>query len=89
MLTVILNGLRELGICDEEGGDALLMEEADQGIDFWVHDWLADQREGTVLRSHTLGKPLRLHTWHTCSHGGRGREGNGGGGEDNQNAGIS
>ncbi len=41
--------LWELSIGDQEAGDAVGVEEADEGVDFGVHDWLAHQGEGTML----------------------------------------
>lgn len=59
----------ELGVGDEEAGDALGVQEADEGIDFRVHDWLTHQGEGTVLDCQSLLVALRLHSRNAC--GGR------------------
>lgn len=58
--------LWELCIGDQEAGDVLGVQEADEGVDFRVHDWLAHQGEGTVFDCQALLVPLGLHsrdTW--------------------------
>lgn len=40
----VANSVRELGIGDQEGGDMALVQLCQDGIDLWVHDWLANQR---------------------------------------------
>lgn len=61
----IPNFLRELCIGDQEAGDAVGVEEADEGVDFGIHDWLTHQGEGTVLDRQALLVPLGLHSWDT------------------------
>lgn len=42
------------------------VEEAKEGVDFGVHDWLPHQGQGTVLDNQTLLVPLRFYsrdTW--------------------------
>lgn len=58
--------LWELCIGDQETGDVVGVKEADEGVDFRVHDWLTHQRQGTVLDRQALLVPLGLHsrdTW--------------------------
>lgn len=38
------------------------MEEADEGVDFGVHDRLTHEGEGTVLDCQALLVPLRFHS---------------------------
>ena len=54
--------LWELCVGDQETGDAVAVEEADEGVDFWIHDWLAHQGQGAVLDGQTFLVPLRLHS---------------------------
>lgn len=54
--------LWKLCVGDEEAGDVVGVEEADEGVDFGVHDWLAHQGEGTVLDCQALLVPLGLHS---------------------------
>lgn len=57
--------LGKLCIGDQETGDVVGVEEADEGVDFGVHDWLTHQGEGTVLDCQTLFVPLGLHSRNT------------------------
>lgn len=43
MRVLVPDFLRELCICDQETGDVVAVEEADEGVDFRVHDWLTHQ----------------------------------------------
>ena len=63
----LLDGIRELGIGDQEGGDAFLVQQRHEGIDLWVHDGLPHQRQRAVLRLHALCKTVSLHARHTCT----------------------
>lgn len=47
------------------------VEEADEGVDFRVHDWLAHKREGTMFDLQPLLIPLQLHSRDTCEQTGR------------------
>lgn len=64
-LLTLPNFLWELRIGDQEAGDVVGMEEADEGVDFGIHDWLTHQGEGTVLDCQALLVPLGLHSWDT------------------------
>ena len=64
--------LRKLCIGDQEAGDVMGVEEADEGVDFGVHDWLPHQGEGTVFDCQALLVALGLHSWDTW-RGGRNR----------------
>ena len=61
------NSIGELGISDEEGGDAFIVQQANQSVDLRVHDGLPHQGEGTVPGLHTLRHALWLHSRNTCS----------------------
>lgn len=65
MFVHIPDGIRELCIGDEEGGDSLLMEQLDQSVDLGVHDGLPHKREGAVLWLHPLRQTLQLHSRHS------------------------
>jgi len=54
--------LWELCIGDQETGDVVAMEEANEGVDFRIHDWLTHQGEGAVLHCQTFLIALRLHS---------------------------
>lgn len=62
--------LWELCIGDQEAGDVVGVEEADEGVDFRVHDWLAHKREGTMFDLQPLLIPLQLHSRDTCKQTG-------------------
>lgn len=47
------------------------VEEADEGVDFRVHDWLTHKREGTMFDLQPLLIPLQLHSRDTCKQTGR------------------
>lgn len=46
------------------------VEEADESVDFRVHDWLAHKREGTMFDLQPLLIPLQLHSRDTCKQTG-------------------
>ena len=46
--TEIRDGVRELSVGDEEGGDLAVMQHIQKLVDLRVHDRLSDKREGTV-----------------------------------------
>lgn len=62
--------LGELCIGDQEAGDVVGVEEADEGVDFRVHDWLAHKREGTMFDLQPLLIPLQLDSRDTCKRAG-------------------
>lgn len=57
--------LWELCIGDKETGDVVGVEQADEGVDFRVHDWFTHQRESTVLDRQALFKSLWLYSRNT------------------------
>lgn len=54
--------LGELGVGDQEGGDALVVQEPQQVVDVGVHDGLPHQGQGTVLHCQGLLQPSCLHS---------------------------
>ena len=48
----VADAVRELGVGDQEGGDAALVQLPQDGVDLRVHDGLPDQRQGTVPHLH-------------------------------------
>lgn len=57
--------LRELCVGDQEAGDAAAVQEADEGVDFGVHDGLTHQGEGAVPDGQALLVALGLHSGDT------------------------
>lgn len=59
------NFLWELCIGDQETGDLVGVEEAQEGVDFGVHDGFTHQGEGTVFDCQAFLVPLWLHSRNT------------------------
>ncbi|KZL87717.1 hypothetical protein CI238_05560 [Colletotrichum incanum] len=54
--------VRVLGVADEERGNSLGVEHAEELIDVRVKDGLADEGEGAMPDTHGLGEPLGTNT---------------------------
>ena len=48
----VADTVRELGVGDQEGGDAALVQLPQDGVDLRVHDGLPNQRQGTMPHLH-------------------------------------
>ena len=64
--------LWKLCIGDQETGDVVGVEKADESVDFGVHDWLTHQGECTVFDRQALLVSLWLHSGDTWSERGSG-----------------
>lgn len=64
--------LWKLRIGDQETGDVVGVEKADESVDFGVHDWLPHQGECTVFGCQALLVSLGLHSGDTWSEKGCG-----------------
>ena len=58
----VADPVRELGVGDQEGGDAAPVQLCQDGIDLGVHDGLTNQGQGTVphLQQHQHLRPMHM-----------------------------
>lgn len=54
--------LGELSVGDQEGGDAVLVQQPHEAVDLWVHDGLPHQGQGTVLHRQGFLQASCLHS---------------------------
>ena len=54
----VAHGVWELRVGDEEGRDASPVQQVKKIVDLWVHDGLANKREGAVANGVCLLQPL-------------------------------
>ena len=70
----VADAVRELGVGDQEGGDAALMQLPQDGIDLRVHDGLPDQRQRTMLHLHHHILELKVDVATYLAHPGAGKQ---------------
>ncbi len=64
----VADAVRELGVGDQKGGDAALVQLPQDGVDLWVHDGLPNQRQRTMphLHHHILKLKVDLKHLHNA-----------------------
>lgn len=62
----VADAVRELGVGDQEGGDAALVQLVQDGVDLGVHDGLPHQRQRTVPHLHQVLQ-LKINLAVTCN----------------------
>ncbi len=63
----VTNPVRELGVGDQEGGNAALMQLPQDGVDLGVHDGLPNQRQRTMPHLHHEIPELKVDPAVTCN----------------------
>ena len=60
----VADAVRELGVGDQEGGDAALVQFPQDGVDLGVHDGLPNQRQRTMPHLHHQILKLKVDLEH-------------------------